>query len=314
MSILSQQAERAKEAPLPVPAPGEPHPDNPSNPGWWSGRGPFRIRGHGDHLARLRGREEDGETDTDKGRPRGGNPRLGSDSDGRCRLRFRKHCAETVRKDTGGPGGRALLPDQPQWHASVDHDLRRNRRLAHRARSRRPLCRRRSGIRPAGGLPGGTPLFRGTDRPLRQPHRQGPVHPRRHALHACRQRWGKPPAWRHPGIRQGRLAGKGGDREDGARGGPGVRQRRRRRGLSRQPGGQGRLHPDRQQRAEDRVLRHDGQAHAGQPHEPLLLQPRRAGLGRHPGPRIGDRRRPFHPSRQGADSQRRTPPRRGHAV
>ena len=52
------------------------------------------------------------------------------------------------------------------------------------------------------------PLLRRDRRPLRQPHRQGPLHPRRQDVHAGHQQRRQPPARRAEGLRQGRLDGR----------------------------------------------------------------------------------------------------------
>ena len=59
------------------------------------------------------------------------------------------------------------------------------------------------------------PLLRRDRRPVRQPDRQGQVHPRRQGVHARRQQRRQPPARRHQGLRQGGLEGRG--RSDRAR-------------------------------------------------------------------------------------------------
>ena len=46
---------------------------------------------------------------------------------------------------------------------------------------------------------------------VRQPHRQGQVHPRRQGLHAGRQQRPEPPARRQEGVRQGGLEGRAGE-------------------------------------------------------------------------------------------------------
>ena len=58
------------------------------------------------------------------------------------------------------------------------------------------------------------------------------------------------------------------------------------------------LHRDARRRAQDRLRGHDRQGDAGQPHQPQLLQPRRAGLGDDPGPRADARGRPVHARRR----------------
>ena len=54
---------------------------------------------------------------------------------------------------------------------------------------------------------------------------------------------------------------------------PEIHQRRRRRGLSRDPPRDRHLHAERQERIQHRLSRHDGQGHTHQPHQPHLLQP-----------------------------------------
>ena len=77
-----------------------------------------------------------------------------------------------------------------------------------------------------------------------------------------------------------------------------LRQPRRRGRLSRQPDGCSDLHPDRQERAEDRLHGHDRQGDAGQPDQPHYFNLAGAEVGRHPRSRADDRRRPVHAGRR----------------
>ena len=69
--------------------------------------------------------------------------------------------------------------------------------------------RRRAGLRHPRRLPQGPSLLRRAHRPLRQPHRQGPLHAGRQRVQARRQQRREPSARRHEGLRQGRLEGSG---------------------------------------------------------------------------------------------------------
>ena len=93
-----------------------------------------------------------------------------------------------------------------------------------------------------------------------------------------------------------------------------LSQQGRRGRLSRQPQGDGDLHPDRRQRTAPGLHRHDGQAHGLQPHAPFLFQSARAGQWRHPRPRSLHQLGQNHARGQGIDHDRRICARGRHAV
>ncbi len=68
-----------------------------------------------------------------------------------------------------------------------------------------PPRERLAGLRQPRRLRGLQPLLRRPDRPLRQPHRQGPLHAGRQGVPALRQRRRAHPARRRPGLRQAGL-------------------------------------------------------------------------------------------------------------
>ena len=163
----------------------------------------------------------------------------------------------------------------------------------------------------AGGL-----YFGAARRPLRQPHRPRPFHPRRPALHVGHQQPAQLAPRRPARLRQARL-----DRRTR----PDLRPRRQRHAAPDQP----RRRPGLPRRDEDRrhlltVRRrrvhaplpgHHQQGHGAEPHQPLLLQPQRRRLARRrlrPGP---DRqRRQLHAHRRDLDPARPQRSRRRHRV
>ena len=153
------------------------------------------------------------------------------------------------------------------------------------------------------------PLLRLHGRPGRVSHHRREVHARRQAVPPDDQRRAAPFARRHQGPQQGGLAGRaaGGLRRAGRE--AHLQEPRRRPGLSGQSRRDRGLHAHRRQRAEDRVYRRHGSAHAGQLDPSHLLQPGGAGCGRRAGPRAPGLRRPLHaPGRQGHSQRPRSPP------
>ena len=66
---------------------------------------------------------------------------------------------------------------QPRRHGSMHHRLRRTRRITHGSRPRRQTRRRSPRPRQHRRLHQHRRQLRRTHRPLRQPHRPGPLHP-----------------------------------------------------------------------------------------------------------------------------------------
>ena len=91
------------------------------------------------------------------------------------------------------------------------------------------------------------PVLRRDRRPLRQPHRQGPLHDRHAGIHACDQQRPESPARRHQGIRQAGVD-RGDPAADGRAEQRSVRLHERRwgRGLSRRAERGSDLHTQRQ--------------------------------------------------------------------
>ncbi len=114
--------------------------------------------------------------------------------------------------------------------------------------------RLRAGLRQPGRLSQEQPLLRRDRRPLRQPHRQGPLHPGRQGLHPGRQQRRQPSARRAEGLRQGRLDGRAVRRGRRRRRQARLPEPGRRGRLPRQPRRHGGLPPDQRRRAADRLL------------------------------------------------------------
>ena len=138
------------------------------------------------------------------------------------------------------------------------------------------------------------PVLRLHHGPLRQPHRAGPVHPRRRHLPASDQQRPQQPARRRRRLRQAHLGGHPVPAGRHRRSRDALHEPARRPGLPRHADHHGYLHPDPGQRHPDRVPRHDRPAHGRQPHQPHLLQPGRRGLRQHRGPRVAAQREPLH--------------------
>ena len=95
---------------------------------------------------------------------------------------------------------------QPERAEGQDHQLRRDHDRGRDARSQRPRREHHAAPRLAGRLPGNErrqadhALLRRHGRPLRQPHRQGPLHPGGQGVHAGRQQRAQCPARRTEGL------------------------------------------------------------------------------------------------------------------
>ena len=132
------------------------------------------------------------------------------------------------------------------------------------------------------------------------------VHARRQGIHARhQQRPQRTPRRREAQPRQGRLEGQAVRIGRRRRRRLHLHQPRRRRRLPRQARHEGHLHAHRQERAPHRLRSDDRQSHAGQSHQPRLLQSRRRRLADDQRPRADARRRPLHAGRQHADPHRR---------
>ena len=154
--------------------------------------------------------------------------------------------------------------------------------------------RRHARLRGLRRLPGRHVVLRQPRRPLRQPHREGPLHPRREDLHARDEQRAELAPRRAHRLPEAALGGEGGERARGRRARADLRQQGRRGGLPGHPHREGRLLAAGRRRPRDRLHGHDRRAHGRQPHEPRLLQPGRRGRGHDPRPRDADRGRRLH--------------------
>ena len=117
-------------------------------------------------------------------------------------------------------------------------------------------------------------------------------------FHAADQQPAEQPARRYPRLRPPDLDGAAVPLRRRHRAEDDVHECRPRGGLSGPLAGRGGVHARQQEPAPDGLQGDDEQGDPRQPHQPRLLQPRRRGLRRHPGPRARDQRRPLHAGRR----------------
>ena len=132
------------------------------------------------------------------------------------------------------------------------------------------------------------PVLRRDHRALCESHREWQVHARRQTYTLAQEQRPERAARRHQGLRQGGVD-RATDRARRASSSA-TRARTARRAIPARSSRRD-LHAHEQERAEDRLPRHDRQGDGRQPHEPHLLQSGGEGVGRHPRPRARGSRR-----------------------
>ena len=198
-------------------------------------------------------------------------------------------------------------------HHHAGHQLRRPRRIALDTRPRRPLRGHRTGLRKHRPLhrQHGRTVPRRRGRPLRQPHRKGALHARRHRVHPSPEQQRADAARRAPGRRpRGMGRGIGLGRQTRAALPPSRRTGR----VPGQPGYRDDLLAHARQRVPHRLQGHYRQTDRGEHVEPPVLQPQGRRQRHGARQRDDDQRQPHHPGGLGADPHGPDCPGRGYAV
>ena len=226
---------------------------------------------------------------------------------GRCRRRpgrpgtqEPKECGEDgLRENAGRDSGRAVRADQRPDHGQGDDLRRRSSPSSHVPDRNGKTADVVLGFDTLDGYLARTPVFRGHHRPGRQPDRQGrssrstarntswpPTTGRTRCTAASRastRSSGRPRTSPGPAGPAVKLTYLSPDGEEGFPGNLSV-------GVTYTVTADNAL--------QDRLRRHDRQGHAGQPDQPQLFQPGRAGLGYDPRPRADAGGRPVHAGRR----------------